>query len=642
MAIDENKLCMGCMSSIVNEGPCSICGYDVNIPANLNFLPPKTKLADRYLVGRLTASDPEGAWYVGYDCSEQMRVWIREYAPANITRRDHSTFSVQPLSSAEAQYKALLADFEDLCRAIMRLPSTEKVVPITDIVCANNTQYAIYRYIKTITLESFLNRSGGKLSWRHTKKLLMPLYHTVANIHKRGLIHRGLSPYTVYLDQSGMLWVGGFSIAAARTNKSELSAQLFDGYSAPEQYALNSWQGTWTDVYSLGAITYRTVTGQTPPTALDRIYGDDLLDSQAISAEMNGNTINAINHALAFEVEDRIHTPESFIAELLATEGSNTAVYTAPVYKTKGSEMGYESLQREQTTAAANEKRSSDYGGGIQLMAAPTNKKMQVAQKQPPNTNKKSKRRKKARPVLSLALSALVATALLGLVMYWITTQFLSDLVLPDKPDSSSQSVNVAGVDFAEDETLEGDKVPRFVGATAESVKENAKLNQRFELVYQEVFNDDYEAGVIFDQQPMEGTKMPNVGQVTLFISKGAEKVEMPEVIGLTLEEAAGKLDEQQIKFDVIEVFNNSYEPGIVVRTDKDAGVMLDKNKDTVILYTKKVSESSQEEEREDQGDRITSEESEDTPKKRPLKKNQTVSRTDDGEEIIIIENDSE
>ena len=138
------------------------------------------------MVGRLVASDPEGAWYVGYDCDEELRVWIREYVPSNITRRQ-TDGEVQPLPSSEAQYKALMADFEDLCRAIAALPPTEKILPVTGVVPANNTVYAVYRYIKTISLESFLQRSGGHLSWRHTKKLLMPLFHTVTSAHRARL-----------------------------------------------------------------------------------------------------------------------------------------------------------------------------------------------------------------------------------------------------------------------------------------------------------------------------------------------------------------------------------------------------------------------------------------------------------------------
>ena len=114
MTVNEQNLCMGCMTPKFEGGKCSICGFDPDVPVNIDFLPPRTVIAERYLVGALVASDPEGAWYVGYDRREDVRVWVREYAPANIIRRDRVTLAVQPLASAEAQYKALMADFEDL------------------------------------------------------------------------------------------------------------------------------------------------------------------------------------------------------------------------------------------------------------------------------------------------------------------------------------------------------------------------------------------------------------------------------------------------------------------------------------------------------------------------------------------------
>ena len=49
----------------------------------------------------------------------------------------------------------------------------------------------------------------------------------------------------------GELRINSFSISALRTVNTELNSELFHGYSAPEQYSLSSWQGTWTDVYQL-------------------------------------------------------------------------------------------------------------------------------------------------------------------------------------------------------------------------------------------------------------------------------------------------------------------------------------------------------------------------------------------------------
>ena len=615
MTVNEQNLCMGCMTPKFEGGKCSICGFDPDVPVNIDFLPPRTVISERYLVGALVASDPEGAWYVGYDRREDVRVWVREYAPANIIRRDRVTLAVQPLASAEAQYKALMADFEDLSSMLRTLGQHEKVLPVLDIVRDYNTVYAVYRYIKTISLESFLERSGGKLSWRHTKKLLMPLFHTVENVHTAGLIHRGLSPRTIHLDQTGALWLSCFTIAAARTNKSELKAQLFDGYSAPEQYSLNSWQGTWTDVYALGALTYRAVTGGDPPAALDRIYGDDLLDAGMVGGDLTETVIAAVNHALAVEVDERTPTVEAMIASFLSNEASNTAIYTAaprkqpyePALQTAAvsqkSMQAAQHTQREIPLYTPAVRPSGDDGGDLLLPPDDDRERSARAGKK---SGKGGKRKvKKSHPMLMLFLSALIATALLGGILYWFATTYLGDLLSPASSVAASETSSAAaqeGVDFSQGDTAD-DTVPRFVGANVDSIKSNEQLNSRYEFTYQEKYDDVYEAGVVCDQQPVEGTKMPNRGMITLYVSKGPEKTEIPEdAVGMRVEDLLKQFSEMEIKYQVIEkAYSEDYEPNTVVSTDPAPGSEIDKENDTVFVYIKKITESrSSRDERDD------------------------------------------
>ena len=58
------------------------------------------------------------------------------------------------------------------------------------------------------------------------------------------------------------------------------------------------------DVYKR-QLTYRAVTGGDPPAALDRIYGDDLLDAGMVGGDLTETVIAAVNHALAVEVDER-------------------------------------------------------------------------------------------------------------------------------------------------------------------------------------------------------------------------------------------------------------------------------------------------------------------------------------------------
>ena len=204
-----------------------------------------------------------------------------------------------------------------------------------------------------------------------------------------------------------------------------------------------------------------------------------------------------------------------------------------------------------------------------------------------------------------LFLSALIATALLGGILYWFATTYLGDLLSPASSVAASETSSAAaqeGVDFSQGDTAD-DTVPRFVGANVDSIKSNEQLNSRYEFTYQEKYDDVYEAGVVCDQQPVEGTKMPNRGMITLYVSKGPEKTEIPEdAVGMRVEDLLKQFSEMEIKYQVIEkAYSEDYEPNTVVSTDPAPGSEIDKENDTVFVYIKKITESrSSRDERDD------------------------------------------
>lgn len=591
MPVNENKRCMGCMLPLTEDGACPRCGYDSSkAQLHIDYLAPGFLLGGRYLVGKMTSCDTEGAWYVGLDEHTNERVWVREYAPKAIMLRDYDTGMMQPLPGSEAQYKALMSDFEDLCGAIRRLSANERVLPVLDIVRANSTVYAVYRYIKMISLESFFKRSGGKLSWRHTKKLLMPLFHTVAGVHNAGLIHRGLSPRTVEVDQNGTLWLTCFSIAAARTNKSELTAQLYQGYAAPEQYSLNSWQGTWSDVYALGAITYRALTGEDPPSAQDRVYGDDLLERTA-SSDLSDSVVSAINRALAVEVEDRTRTAEAYIADLLANEGSNTAVYTAP--------MPRRTAQEPVEVVPPPVEQRKGYYDGISFMGPAADedeieeqrRQLKEKRKQRQKDNKqKRKKKRRVHPAILLILSAIVATWLLGAAVYWFANTYLADLI-DSVSYSSSEASMQQGMTFSQDEgEVDNGKVANFIGATWESIQDNAALDLTYQFVTHEGRSEEYEKGVVYEQSPKPGEALMKDGKtrVTLYVSEGAKLVKMPEVVGRPLAEVQKELEELKIPYQPIKIVGEDYKVDVVAKCNKNPGDEIDITRaEKVLIYVR-------------------------------------------------------
>ena len=91
-----------------------------------------------------------------------------------------------------------------------------------------------------------------------------------------GLLHRGISPETVFITKTGSAKLSGYATLGLRTADSELKSQMFDGYAAPEQYAVAEFDGKYTDIYGLGALFYRVLTGKTPVPANLRRMNDTL------------------------------------------------------------------------------------------------------------------------------------------------------------------------------------------------------------------------------------------------------------------------------------------------------------------------------------------------------------------------------
>ena len=93
-------------------------------------------------------------------------------------------------------------------------------------------QYTLFsEYPLGETLEQFLQRRGMMLTWGETYDLMMPVIRTMQLIHEDGIIHRGISPSTIYITSSGKAKLSGFGISAVRAARTELTAELFPGFS---------------------------------------------------------------------------------------------------------------------------------------------------------------------------------------------------------------------------------------------------------------------------------------------------------------------------------------------------------------------------------------------------------------------------
>ncbi|MBQ7874401.1 MAG: PASTA domain-containing protein [Oscillospiraceae bacterium] len=546
MLTEERYLCMGCMSVLDENGNCR-CGYDEDAPTDEACIPVRTVVGERYIIGRMTKMNGEAITYIGFDKENEEKVFIHEYMPQKIAKRNELTGEVVPFPGCETQYKTLMADFFDLFDALRNFRHTEYMMPVTNVIRDNNTVYAVYKYIKTISYGDYLSHNGGEFTWPQVKRLFMPLFTTLTYLHSNGFVHRGISPESIRVNAKGQLMLCGFGTAALYSKDSIVEPNLSAGYSAPEQYSAGYWQGEWTDVYSVAAVLYKSLTGTLPVDAESRKEADNLCPPEELNINISSSVSDAILNAMTVSSEYRTRSIDDFTAELLESAGSNTKLFGV-------------------TEEAEIKKAEEEY--------FPQEKE-----------RRQKKEKKKVRIPWGFVVFIIMLAVLLGIVAFLFRyTEVLgfgnrSNL---DNSDSSSQSSSY------EEDNQSGYliTVPNFVGRMRNNVESNEDYS-KFSLVFEEENNNDYVEGMIFDQSVKYRTEVEEGTTIVLKVSIGPEKVPMPDLIGSTLEEATALLAEMGISFQLVPNYSAEYEYNIVYdqSVPKDTEVAVSDRMSKVYIY---------------------------------------------------------
>ncbi len=112
---------------------------------------------------------------------------------------------------------------------------------------------------------------------------------------------------------------GAARYATTKHSKS-LSVIIKPGYAPEEQYRSRGDQGPWTDVYALAATFYKMITGVTPEDAMERSVKDMLKKPSKMGVTISKPMETAIMNALVVTVEDRTQSMEEFEQELMAAD----------------------------------------------------------------------------------------------------------------------------------------------------------------------------------------------------------------------------------------------------------------------------------------------------------------------------------
>ena len=226
---------------------------------------------EEFVIERALQSGGFGVTYLAQDRSLGRRVAIKEYLPREWGAR-RADGSVGPRSSShEEDYRWGLTRFLEEARTLARLDHP-RIVRVYRVIEAWGTAYMVMEYVEGRNLEEAL-RAEGPWPEARVRSLLEALLPGVGLVHGAGLVHRDIKPANVMLRADGTPVLIDFGAAryAAGVHSRSLTSVLTPGYAPYEQYSTAGKQGPWTDVYALGAVAYRALSGRAPVEATVRM-----------------------------------------------------------------------------------------------------------------------------------------------------------------------------------------------------------------------------------------------------------------------------------------------------------------------------------------------------------------------------------
>ncbi|MER7806462.1 Stk1 family PASTA domain-containing Ser/Thr kinase [Streptomyces sp900116325] len=526
----------------------------------------------------------------------------------------------------KVMHPALAADASFVERFIREAKSVARlahpnVVAVFDQGAQGAYVYLAMEYVAGCTLRDVL-RERGALQPRAALDILEPVLAALGAAHRAGFVHRDMKPENVLIGDDGRVKVADFGLVRAVGADTNTTGTVLGtvSYLAPEQIE-HGTADTRTDVYACGVVLYEMLTGAKPHT------GES--PAQVIYQHLNEDvpTPSAVVPGLATELDELVASatarnpqarPFDAVALLAESRTARAALTDGQLDAVPPQALAEAHDDAEDRTSVIRRVLPVDQG------TAHHTSRLEMPPPLPPETARSGARRGRPRRGMLAAIVAVLLVLGVGAGVWYINSgQFtrvpsllgqteeaarrrLSDSglelkgvaraysdnvdrgkVISSDPKSGARIRGNGSVRIVVSRGPEIVKVPDVRGTGSAEARRALKKAGLVPGMVTKEFSEDIGRGQVIRTDPGAGAERHPDSAVALVVSKGSP-VDVPDLTGLSVQEATDALDEEGLKAEVLPGRVNSPEAaGDIARQSPGGGTRAAEG-DTITLTVSK------------------------------------------------------
>ncbi|MBR2821458.1 MAG: Stk1 family PASTA domain-containing Ser/Thr kinase [Clostridiales bacterium] len=491
--------------------------------------------ANKYRIVKLIGSGGMANVYLGIDMNTGVNVAIK---------------ILKPEFSSDEEF---IRRFDAEAKSVASL-NHANIVKVFGVGHEGNFRYIVQEYIEGITVKDLINQNGH-LDWRNAVPIVIQIGLALDYAHQNGIVHRDIKPQNILISRDRVAKITDFGIARAASSTTITMTGVQMGsvhYFSPEQ-ARGGNVGPQSDIYSLGVSLFEMVTGRLP------FDGDS-------------NVAIAVKH-----LQETPPVPSSLMQGI--PKGLDSIIAKC---MQKSPERRYQTMRQLVTELdSLLVDPNGIYGVITNVADKNTSADNNISFRQDPEYEKISEIEKSAE---SRRISRFRDNVLLALIIVVIVGFLIGMGILVIKAVGKATKVK-ENTDYT---------VENYVGLRADEVINKLELsNVNYSVNYQTT--DSFEPGIVIDQSIAEGIVISTnnkLSTLVITISAADESIVLTNYVNSDYENCYKSLQNLGLKPVLRPEPSDSVTPGLVIRTEPEAGKQVLRGEQVVIIYATEPSSS--------------------------------------------------